>query len=501
MFHQTHPNLHDKIIDLMKELNYPSNADGVCAGIGMMGVHAFAINDIQSFNKRIRLIASYTLPDLVAAIRDVKAELATDSQRTTPPKKLHLSEHEQDMIDVLAFLEGIELCQNPDRHQDFFNFPSRQTISSSIASPQLASQGGLHAVMSWLGIYNRNNKIDELHAYFELLHEIASSIEKSFTVTLDGTSHLIALHYDAPEAAWYLLDANQLPIRPCKTSLADEVQTALLEHGRIITFETTLYLPANATDTAEKLKNAIQLSSLFSSLHAITETKARYQSSQGVTLAFMAARNGYTDVIMALCATGVDINQSMNDGEAPFYIAAQNGHANVITVLLAAGADVNQPMNDGATPLYIAAQNGHAAMIAALLKAGANVNQPKKDGATPLFIAAQSGHASIITTLHTAGANINQPMNDGVTPAVIAVDRNHVSALIALEQAGADLIHLRFRGKTLLQFAEANNATDCAAFLKDYISKKTGSQQNRFFALSQAPHDTQDEPNIRNQAP
>src|SRR5690606_15079628 len=108
MFNRTYPDLHKKIINFMQMLNCPADIF-VYVSIDMMGVHAFAINDIQSFNKRIDLLHSYPCDYLLDfAIRDVKAKLAMDSQHSTPPKKLCLSAYEQSMIDMLAFLEGIE---------------------------------------------------------------------------------------------------------------------------------------------------------------------------------------------------------------------------------------------------------------------------------------------------------------------------------------------------------------------------------------------------------
>jgi ankyrin repeat protein len=70
----------------------------------------------------------------------------------------------------------------------------------------------------------------------------------------------------------------------------------------------------------------------------------------------------------------------------PLYVAANNGYTDVVAVLVRAGAAVDQGAVDtGATPLCAAAQKGHADVVRVLLEAGADVNRARTtDGATPL---------------------------------------------------------------------------------------------------------------------
>lgn len=64
----------------------------------------------------------------------------------------------------------------------------------------------------------------------------------------------------------------------------------------------------------------------------------------------------------------------MQDRATPLFIAAQNGYYNIIVYLLAHGAEPDVRRIDYATPLWIAAQMGHAHIVSILLKSGAFVD-------------------------------------------------------------------------------------------------------------------------------
>src|SRR5687767_8334360 len=79
-------------------------------------------------------------------------------------------------------------------------------------------------------------------------------------------------------------------------------------------------------------------------------------SSDGSTLAHLAARHGRVDVVRTLLTCPeIYPDLSRTDGVTPLYLAAQSGHADVVQMLLAhPQTDPNRSATDGTSPLYIA---------------------------------------------------------------------------------------------------------------------------------------------------
>ena len=115
--------------------------------------------------------------------------------------------------------------------------------------------------------------------------------------------------------------------------------------------------PGYANNTTA-LHMAVHVGSVEStSIHA-AQGGINLLDSDGVTPAFIAAQNGYVDVLRVLAASGADLNQTLPDGTTSAMMAAQN--ANVLRVLAESGADLNQARLDGITPAIIAAAYGRA---------------------------------------------------------------------------------------------------------------------------------------------
>ena len=74
----------------------------------------------------------------------------------------------------------------------------------------------------------------------------------------------------------------------------------------------------------------------------------------GLTALLHAARQGHTEVAMALLYAGADINRVSGDHTSPLQIAAMNGHFDLALRLIERGADPNIATDAGATPLFAA---------------------------------------------------------------------------------------------------------------------------------------------------
>lgn len=165
----------------------------------------------------------------------------------------------------------------------------------------------------------------------------------------------------------------------------------------------------------------------------------------GITALHFAAREGHSEIAMALLDHGVDINQvSEGDQTSPLLIAAINGHFDLAMALLERGADPNLASESGGTPAYAAInaqfaaktsypqqtahknqKTTHVELVAALLEAGADPNvrlkkklwyqaynfdqQSDTTGATPFWRAAQALDVDTMRVLVAHGADPNVP--------------------------------------------------------------------------------------------
>lgn len=313
----------------MKELGYRSDAEGICHGIVLMAIQACVTNSIDDFNQQLEFIKIH--PHLK------KANIRLD----------------QPMLDVLAFLDGIDLHHNPEHYLHVFGHPLNQfhteAIAEYTASKQLIEMGGLHKAMLWPGIYTTQ----ELNRYFKELDSIATRINQPFSLLFSNGKHTTGIHFDPDLPGWYQLEPDKLPIQPLTTNMADWVKMAFHETSDFTAFETNLYLPRNAHLTHEKLHHAITTSTVFTDIHQVTEQKARYADNSGNTLAFIAAQNGHRHIITEMHAVGADVNRPRKDGATLALVAASYNHPLVLNVLKELGVDLER-MTPFGTPLDIA---------------------------------------------------------------------------------------------------------------------------------------------------
>ncbi|MEE2638427.1 MAG: ankyrin repeat domain-containing protein [Acidobacteriota bacterium] len=164
----------------------------------------------------------------------------------------------------------------------------------------------------------------------------------------------------------------------------------------------------------------------------------------GLTALLHAARQGHSDVAMALLYAGADINHVSGDHTSPLQIATMNGHFDLALRLIERGADPNLATEAGATPLFAALnlqwaprarypqprahdqQNAtYLDVMNALLEAGAEPNVRLKkhlwymsynhccsesvDGATPFWRAAYATDVKAMKLLMSYGADPHVP--------------------------------------------------------------------------------------------
>jgi ankyrin repeat protein len=158
---------------------------------------------------------------------------------------------------------------------------------------------------------------------------------------------------------------------------------------------------------------------------------------------------------------------------SPLFVAAKNGWHDVVARLITDGADLEWragPPAEGWTPLMIACAENQSATVKHLLEAGANANAENAMGRTPVMFAANYGLTEIVEMLARAGADLNARSNDELKrPAIIAASLNgHAETASALIKLGADPDMAEANGFTaLLNVAGEDGSADVIKALLD----------------------------------
>jgi len=113
------------------------------------------------------------------------------------------------------------------------------------------------------------------------------------------------------------------------------------------------------------------------------------------------------------------------------------------------------------------------AAVRLLIERGAGVNVVDDEGTTPLILASYRGHVEVAKVLLERGAAVDaQEMRYRLSSLTHAVGRNDAELVRLLLAHGADPMLKAADGRTALDRAEANGATQIVALLKQATKKK-----------------------------
>lgn len=166
-------------------------------------------------------------------------------------------------------------------------------------------------------------------------------------------------------------------------------------------------------------------------------------------------------------------DQRRQGKERDFLSAAAQGDVGRMSALL---KEVNVDArleSDGETALHRAASRGHLQAVRLLLDGGASVDAVDGEGVTPLVLAAYRGQTDVVKLLLERGAFVNaQEKRNGHSSLSHAVGRGDKALVAVLLSHGADPRLKSADGRTALDRAEANGATELVALLKQAKPKK-----------------------------
>src|SRR3989338_8565233 len=214
------------IIDIMVGFGFPKESQEVCCyGFSQMAINAYLSGNIEEYRKRVNFIRELT-PQEINLINNF---IHTESRDTRPiqhtkPNYGTLFTHQPHgvettqtypLAEIIAFIEGVSLYQQPQRHKDFFviqELDQRKSISQfnnnadEIIQPsQLETDNNpIIRAQSWARVLS----LKDLET---VLTTIEDNMTTPFSVNLNNCGHSISVHYNPTERSWLVIDPNRLP--------------------------------------------------------------------------------------------------------------------------------------------------------------------------------------------------------------------------------------------------------------------------------------------------
>jgi len=160
-------------------------------------------------------------------------------------------------------------------------------------------------------------------------------------------------------------------------------------------------------------------------------------------------------------------DQRRQGRERDFLTAASQGNLGRLTDLVDKVSIDARLTDDGETALHRAASRGHLKAVALLLDRGAKVDAADGEGVTPLILASYRGQTEAVKLLLERGADVNaREKRNGLSSLSHAVGRGDKELVSVLLVHGADPLLKSADGRTALERAEANGASEIVALLE-----------------------------------
>ena len=153
---------------------------------------------------------------------------------------------------------------------------------------------------------------------------------------------------------------------------------------------------------------------------------------------YLAAKNGYDEVIKLLLRYGANVHAMGNQRWTALHVAAANGHLPATHVLLDHHADTHVQDDYGKTPLHCALENGHLEVALCLIKRSGDQNIRDDRNITPLHLASEKGYLEVVLALFEHHADGSARDKGNKTPLHRALDHRRLPVIQALLKHGVD---------------------------------------------------------------
>lgn len=397
----SHRNLHS----LGHILGYKSIGEGgLCFGFSAMLAQAVVIQEEEKFFARLELIEHYKdkFDNLKSAIDQVKQKVID---------KQEISLEEEQLLEILAFFEGIALYLDPYKFNYIFNKYLYQSNFDEVfpfaSSQKLEKIGGNLSIVSNKSFaFNE----EELTAYLSDLEDILGKSQSIYPIFLGSLNHSCITHYDKIKKKWIYVDTNLLEHNEAGDNGKYYLELNSKELSKFLftsfshVSEPYVLFNAKLVSNNPAFSDTHFLETLHSKHLMTTKHAARYDR-EGTGLLNIACGHGELGLVKRLLQhkTEIELNKANEQGIFPLYMACHQGHVEVVKELLQhSEINVNQATSQGFTPLFIACLTGNLESVTALLqRPEIDINKKTNSGLTLLQAAAHvSPEFKAIVTLY-----------------------------------------------------------------------------------------------------
>jgi ankyrin repeat protein len=488
---------HGEIIKQMQSLGYRGNDRGLCHGLASMWIQSLLSGEKDKYFKHIeRICTTYNLAEKIA--------------QAQAKKNKNLTKEDEELLDVLIFLNGVEIYQNiaindTDKKYDYRGFSfgrrfkqGRDLATNLMASKKIEERGGIVPIGHDDLLVNE----EELDQYFNQLRHLLIDLNKAQqNLPLDKQRqiairlghpgcHSIDLHYDVNTSQWEIVDANKL-IFPGYTAspgeLLHKIKKSLLSESDFSAITVELFTTADYPD----LKKVKESFAMLKDSRLITPEIVSRKTKSNLTLPLMAAMSNddlllkeiledkksarfldENDLVLKavqyncpnaleeLIKSGVDVTQSINGEQIACY-AAKHDSVEVLQLLKKYNIDFNKVDSSGYSPLMWASMNGNVASVKKLLEKEFNTNLNHANthaltalsGKTAVHFAALFDHPEVLEILAENHADLTTEAHDSNPPALQAVYGKSPKCLEILAKYGVDIGKQATNGITPLMLA------------------------------------------------
>jgi ankyrin repeat protein len=517
---------HLTLMTIKKQLGYkPIDEvdDGICAGLAQMGIQAFLCGNRQfnHFLERLNFIADN--PDFFSnkngesefekvkkniitkraeKRKDIISELIKNKEPIPNyvPVPTDLTREEQDILEIAEFFDGVEIYLSPGTHAKayagMFDQPLRQNqleeISKLVESEKLKKEGGLINPLSFEGIYTK----EQVSALAKIFNTASKKQPMDFALALTSDNHRVALFRHGH--SWFLLDANNLPMKNIPEKLLGKVIFEVFESthkgAQSTGFTTQLCVTGKNKDKIEKFIHKLINLPDFKNLHAVNDENLK-MTDRKITREWLAAMTGNAAVLVQSMRSHSEIIDEPNaDGLTPLMVACFRNMPLAIQALVDAKKEDKTPsvnlnqIFQNTTPLMAVTHEGFNDCVQVLLDAEdeleegkyrVDVNLQNDKGQTAVHTAINQGNDEALRKLAGAKthdgkprANLDLATNNEVTPAYLAVAKEKLASLKILEEFGA-AVEIDVTGSDLPALAKRKNLIPIVKFYESLAARKT----------------------------
>ncbi|MHB1946954.1 MAG: ankyrin repeat domain-containing protein [Gammaproteobacteria bacterium] len=395
------------------------NEMGQCCGIAAMGMQAILLDDIATYDKRVKLFTEIKPDELLKRIKEAKQNKEKKESKSAKASKDEL------LADIPIFVEDVALAQRPFRFAHLFEEKTgtlTNTMQSlSIVMSKKLEEKNVTRVTHFSSIFSADN----LATFFQHMRRSVKGLKEPIAFVLTDADHRIVVGYNPTQSQPWSIIEGQI-VQAVKFS--DILDVALhvnkvfsptfrASRDNITCFTAEIYTPEKQALELNK-----KINPFISHIMEQSGFKTKEVDSKGYTLIQKAACEGDPVLMKALLRNKADPNAGQKSGLTPLLIAIEYGHLSIVKLLIKHGAKIRSG-KQGSTPILIAAARGHLDIAQYLLSKIFNKsdpNQPNEKGIAPITAAAAGGFVEIMKELLKHKIKLNVADEKGLDPLMFA---------------------------------------------------------------------------------